>query len=368
MLTIDGSFGEGGGQILRSSLALAIVTGTPFVIQNVRARRKKPGLMRQHLTAVQAAAQICGGRLDGEAVGSTELRFEPGPVRGGEYHFNIGTAGSTTLVLQTVLLPLALADSPSRVILEGGTHNPFAPPFEFLERSYLPLLNRMGPQVRATLERPGFYPAGGGRIVVEITPATSFRGFELTSRGDMLARRARAVVARLPRHIAQREIATLEAELGWPDGCCEIVELRGAEEPGGQRPVPRSRRRKGQGEGVFGGIPHQSPGPGNVVWLELEYEHVTEVISAFGKVGRPAEAVARDAAEQCRRYLASSAPVGEHLTDQLMLPLAIAGRGAFRSTGLTLHAQTHMELIRRFLDVPIDAQPQPDGAALVRIG
>jgi RNA 3'-terminal phosphate cyclase (ATP) len=187
VIEIDGSFGEGGGQILRSSLALAIVTGQPVRLSNIRAGRRKPGLMRQHLTAVNAAAAICGATVDGERIGATELTFTPGAVRAGEYQFSIGTAGSTTLVLQTVLLPLLTAGGPSRIVLEGGTHNPFAPPFDFLERAYLPLINRMGPNVRATLERPGFYPAGGGRIAIEIEPATGLHGFDVVR-----ARRRRA--------------------------------------------------------------------------------------------------------------------------------------------------------------------------------
>ena len=143
LLKIDGSFGEGGGQILRSSLTLSIVTGTPFRIENIRAKRKKPGLMRQHLTAVRAAAEISRANVTGDEIGSTELTLAPGNVVGDDYAFSVGTAGSTTLVLQTILLPLALARKPSRIVIEGGTHNPLAPPFDFLEHAYVPLLNRM---------------------------------------------------------------------------------------------------------------------------------------------------------------------------------------------------------------------------------
>lgn len=163
MLDLDGSQGEGGGQILRSSLALSMVTGTPVRIRNVRARRPKPGLMRQHLVAVQAAARIGGARVTGTEIGSSTLTFIPGTVKPGEHELSVGSAGSTTLVLQTVLPALLCASEPSLLILEGGTHNPMAPPFEFLERTYLPLVNRMGPRVHAELERAGSYPAGGGR-------------------------------------------------------------------------------------------------------------------------------------------------------------------------------------------------------------
>src|SRR5512138_2046230 len=163
MITIDGSQGEGGGQILRSALALSLVTGKPFRIENIRARRQKPGLMRQHLTAVNAAVEIGAAHVSGNTVGSSELTFAPTALRSGEYHFVVGTAGSCTLVLQTVLPALIIAEGSSEIRLEGGTHNPAAPPFDFLAGAFLPLLNRMGPDVRAALERPGFYPAGGGR-------------------------------------------------------------------------------------------------------------------------------------------------------------------------------------------------------------
>ena len=171
MKTIDGSHGEGGGQVLRTALALSLLTRTPFRMENIRAKRKTPGLLRQHLTAVNAAAQVCGGAVEGASVGSAALTFVPGTVRGGDYAFAIGTAGSTMLVLQTILLPLALADAPSTVEIEGGTHNPSAPPHDFMERAFLPLLRRMGVEVELELLRPGFYPAGGGKIRVRITPA-----------------------------------------------------------------------------------------------------------------------------------------------------------------------------------------------------
>ena len=166
MLTIDGSVGEGGGQILRTALALALVTGTPFRIHAIRARRRKPGLLRQHLTAVNAAATVGGASTDGASLGSRELTFRPGRITPGEYRFAVGTAGSTGLVLQTVLPPLLLASGPSTVTVEGGTHNPGAPPFDFLARVFLPLLRRMGAHVEARLDRPGFYPAGGGQCTV----------------------------------------------------------------------------------------------------------------------------------------------------------------------------------------------------------
>jgi len=334
VITIDGSKGEGGGQILRSSLALSMVTGRPFRIENIRAGRAKPGLLRQHLTSVKAAAEVCDAQVEGDELRSTALTFQPGEVRSGEYEFSIGTAGSTTLVLQTVLLPLVSAGAPSRITLEGGTHNPFAPPFDFLATAYLPLLNRMGPKVTAALERPGFYPAGGGRIVVDIDPSRCLTGFDLLERGALKDRRACVQLANLPGHIAERELKVLRKKLSWPE---RQLEFRAVS---------------------------NSIGPGNIVTIELEYEHVTEVFTGFGEVKRPAEAVATQAVQLCQRYLKQTAPVGEYLTDQLMLPLAIAGSGSFASTGLSRHAETHLALIREFLSVPVRSEQQKTGTVI----
>ncbi len=191
VISIDGSHGEGGGQILRTALSLSAVTGKPFAIENIRARRSKPGLMRQHLTAVKAAAAICGAKADGAEVGSTRLRFEPGSLKAGEYAFNIGSAGSTSLVLQTVLPPLALADGASRVTLQGGTHNTGAPPFEFLDRAFLPLIRRIGFNADVELRRFGFYPAGGGEVRVEIQAPSTLEPLVIDERGAALLEKAK---------------------------------------------------------------------------------------------------------------------------------------------------------------------------------
>jgi RNA 3'-terminal phosphate cyclase (ATP) len=331
MITIDGSFGEGGGQIVRSSLALALVTGQPVEINHIRAGRSKPGLMRQHLTAVQAAAQVGQAAVDGAALGSSHLVFRPRGVVAGDYHFPIGTAGSTTLVLQTVLPALIVADGPSRLVLEGGTHNPAAPPFEFLARTFLPIVNRMGPRVSATLQRPGFYPAGGGRIEVAIEPARQFSPLVLLERGEVTECRVRALVANLPRHIADRECRQIARRTDWDDSCFQVQEIKGA------------------------------PGPGNVVTIEIGTPHLVEVFTGFGARGVRAEAVADAALRQARRYLDADVPVGEHLADQLLLPLGISAArggpgGTFRSFALSPHAATHIEVLRAFLDLRIELE------------
>lgn len=337
MLRIDGSEGEGGGQVLRTSVALSMVTGKPVRIDKIRARRAKPGLMRQHLTAVLAAAKVSQARVEGAEVGSTSLVFTPGPVTSGEYRFAVGTAGSVTLVLQTVLPALLTASGPSMLTLEGGTHNPLAPPFEFLDRVFLPLVGRMGPRVQAHLERPGFYPAGGGRFSVRIEPAPALAGFELLERGEIRRRQGTVILSRLPRGIAEREVQRLAQGTGWEPSCFEIREV-------------------------------DSLGPGNAVLLELESEAVTEVFTGFGEVGVRAETVADRAVQEMRRYLAAGVPVGEHLADQLLLPLALAGSGAFTTVPLSLHAMTQIELIPRFLDVRIEVEQEERERCLVRVG
>jgi RNA 3'-terminal phosphate cyclase (ATP) len=337
MIEIDGSLGEGGGQVLRTSLSLSMVTGKPVRIHSLRARRSPPGLRRQHLMAVLASARVGGARVEGAEVGSREVAFFPGVVEPGEFHFDIGTAGSTTLVFQTILPALLRASGPSRVLLEGGTHNPLAPPFEFLEKTYLPLVRRMGPEVDVLLERPGFYPVGGGRFLAEVRPVPSLSAFELLERGEIRSRRGSVILSRLPRHIGEREIRDVARELGWEPSCLEIREV-------------------------------EALGPGNAVLLETESDAVAEVASAVGEKGLPAEEVARRAAREMRRYLAAGVPVGEHLADQLLLLLALAGSGAFATLPLTGHTTTQIDLIPRFLDVRIRVENPSEERRIVRIG
>ena len=330
MITIDGSQGEGGGQILRSALALSLITGKPFRIENIRARRKKPGLMRQHLTAVNAAVEVGAARVAGNAIGSPELTFTPTALGSGQYHFAVGTAGSCTLVLQTILPALILAGGPSEILLEGGTHNPAAPPFDFLAGAFLPLLNRMGPSVKATLERPGFYPAGGGRMRVRVTPARKLVPLHLLERGAVVGCTARATVARLPRSIAERELAVVKEKLAWGDDCLNV----------GETP--------------------DSSGPGNVLVLTVASEQVTEVFTGFGEFGVSAETVAGRTVKEVREYLASGVPVGRHLADQLLLPLALAGSGAFCTLSPTAHTTTNIEVLRLFLDLDVKVEQQDE--------
>ena len=330
MITIDGSFGEGGGQILRTSLSLSLLTGKPFRIEKIRAGRKNPGLLRQHLTAVAAAAKVGQAEVAGAGIGSTQLTFTPGEVVHGEYHFAIGTAGSTTLVLQTVLPALLIAKEltgqQTSLTLEGGTHNPFAPPFDFLAQTFLPLLGRMGAFIEARLVRPGFYPAGGGKIEITIYPTRQLERLDLTERGKIRERCARAVVANLPRKIAERELAIVQKKLSWPSDFIRVEEVG------------------------------ESHGPGNYVVVEIECAHLTEVFTGFGERGVPAEEVADKAVQQARRYLASEAAVGEYLADQLLVPMAIAGGGSYTALPPSRHTTTNIEIIKKFLDVEITSK------------
>ena len=337
MITIDGSFGEGGGQILRTSLALALVTGKAFRIEQIRAGRKNAGLLRQHLTAVNAAVRIGSAQAEGAALGAQQLTFAPGRVAAGDYAFAVGTAGSATLVLQTVLPALLTAEGESRLTLEGGTHNPFAPPFDFLARAFLPLLNRMGPRVEAKLERCGFFPAGGGKFTVTIKPAARLAQLDLTERGEIRARRAQALVANLPRNVGERELAVIAKKMSWLNGWLRVEEVK------------------------------HSAGPGNAVVMEVESERVTEVFTGFGERGVPAESVAMQAVKEARQYLAAEVAVGEHLADQLLVPLALAGGGAFSTLPLSRHATTNIEVIKKFLAVAVAITPLDQRGCIVRL-
>lgn len=342
MLKVDGSRGEGGGQIVRSSLAMSLLTGKSISIENIRTGRKKPGLMRQHLAAVRAAAKISDGTVDGAHVASKRLVFHPREVAPGSYHVAVGTAGSSSLVLQTVLPVLLIADDESELILEGGTHNPWAPPFDFLRQAFVPLVDRMGPSVELCLRRPGFFPAGGGSIQVKIRPCQNLSGFDLLERGKTVSRTVRAIVSDLPRHIAQRECDQIARKTGWPRSCFHVEEIE------------------------------QPRGPGNVVLIELRFAHVTELFTGFGRVGVKAEQVANSVLKEARAFLDADVPVGPHLADQLLLPLGIAafkcGRSSsFRTTTLTPHSTTHIALLQQQLGVGIEVESADDNTCTVHI-
>ncbi|NMA19784.1 MAG: RNA 3'-terminal phosphate cyclase [Lentisphaerae bacterium] len=324
MTSIDGSFGEGGGQILRTSLSLAAITGKPMHIKNIRANRKKPGLMRQHLACAKAVAEICRGELEGAELNSQALTLKPGRIHGGDYRFVIGSAGNTLLLAQAVLPVLLFADSPSRVVLQGGTYTMQAPVFDFFERVYLPCLHKMGLEVEGTMERAGFYPAGGGRVVLFVKPARVWRQLSLIERGELQEARVTAIGSGLDQSILTDELKIFQA-------------------------------------GLAGALPWQafarnveSDGPGNVLFAELAYENLTELFSVCGRYGLSRKSVAKSAISHVKQYLGQGWVVGQFLADQLMLPLALGAGGNYLTGPPTLHAESNRQVIRKFLDVKVE--------------
>ncbi|MEN0067159.1 MAG: RNA 3'-terminal phosphate cyclase [Myxococcota bacterium] len=332
MLTLDGRQGEGGGQVLRIALALAAITGTPFRIHNIRGGRAKSGLLRQHLTGVRAVAEVCGARVEGAELRSQELTFVPGAVKAGAFEFAVGSAGSAGLVLQALLPVLWHADGPSTVQVSGGTHNPSAPPADFLMRTLAPVLATMGFAMELSLDQHGFYPAGGGAYRVSVTPGPT-KPLSLLERGAVQKVEVTSIVANLPANVGQRELTAVKAALPVENLVTTIETVR-------------------------------SPGPGNAVVVAVESEAVTEVFTAFGRRGRPAEDVGQSVAESATAYLDSGVPVGPHLADQLMLPLAIAG-GQFSTGALTEHSRTAIGIIAQFLERSPRVIPQDDQRLLV---
>lgn len=337
MLTIDGAEGEGGGQILRSALTLSMLTGEPFRIENIRAGRAKPGLLRQHLAAVRAAAQICGAKVKGAELGSTALDFVPGEIAAGDYHFAIGSAGAACLVFQTIFLPLARQDKASRVVIEGGTHNLAAPSFEYLDRAFLPVVRCMGFDAVLTLHRHGFYPAGGGKLEAVIGPVRAGAGeFALEERGALLSRHGEAVFANLVVDIARRETVKLAQLLALAEDEVRIREVH-------------------------------SSGPGNILWIEIRHEHVVDIFSAHGAFGVSSEEVAAKVARQVEKYMESQAAIGPHLADQLLMPLALAGGGRFSTLRPTPHTRSNIAVIEKFLPVEISIGEARHGERLIEV-
>ena len=333
IISIDGS--QGGGQILRSSLTLSLITGQPFHITKIRGQRPKPGLKRQHLTCVQAALEVGRGSTDGAELNSQELVFHPGRVRGGDYHIRISTAGSTTLVLQTILLALLGADKESKIVIEGGTHNPMAPPVDYLLECYLPALHEMGAKVILNLDRHGFAPAGGGQITSKIRPST-LKPLELLERGKLKSVWARVLSAHLENRVAAREVAALKKHLG-SEADITIENIT------------------------------DSVGPGNAVLIGANWQEVSELVIAHGERGRTSESVVRNAIKDFTRYQNASAPVGRHLADQLLLPFALAGSGSFRTLPPTNHFETNRKVIETFLPVKIRTTEESRSEVLVEI-
>lgn len=327
MIHIDGSYGEGGGQILRTSLSLAAITGQPLRLGNIRAGRQKPGLAAQHLTAVRAAATICQAKVRGDALGSMTLEFIPGgSVQAGKYTFDVtearqgGSAGTVSLVLQTILLPLVLANGASAVTLRGGTHVSFSPPFTYIEQIYLAMLQRMGVQASSKLNAWGWYPQGGGEVELQVSGGSQLGGIDLLERGDLLQVRGLAVVTELPSHIPQRMASRAENLLHEGSLKATVQPLRA--------------------RGIA---------PGAAIFLTAEYEHSKAGFGALGRVGLPAEKVAEIACEELLQFHHTGAPVDVHLADQLLLPAALASeKSQYRVAEISQHLTTNAWVIEQF--------------------
>ncbi len=338
IVVIDGSHGEGGGQTLRTSLSLSILTGRPVEISRIRAGRSRPGLQPQHLAAVRAAAAISAAQTEGAEPGSTRLLFAPqSRAAPGVYHFEIGTAGAATLVAQTVLLPLALAGEPSRVAVVGGTHVPHAPPTDYLSEIYATLLSSHGLDVDVAVPMAGFLPRGGGRIELNIRPSAGWTPINLTERGPLQSVTATVLTAALPPDVAARGMAALR------EGLVKVkADIR---------------------------VTHRetsSLGSGAAVFLTAESETCRAGFSALGARGKPIEAVAGEAVAAFDRWHQTGAACEEHLADQLVLPMALTpGQSRWTTSKVTEHLRTVLWVLPQFLDVNISLEENADGSGTV---
>lgn len=338
-VVIDGSMGEGGGQVLRSALSLSLLTGKPLEIHNIRARRPKPGLMVQHLKAIEAAATVGGSQVRGAQLGSTRVYFEPGQLTGGNFRFDIGTAGSTSLVAQTVAVPLACCGKGSVVTVTGGTHVPWSPCFHFLQLHWLPLMSEIGFRIAVEMERAGFYPEGGGLIRMAVEPAGEVKPLSRSERGALRSVRGLSAVANLDVSIAERQRRQALRRLAGMGIAAEIEVLT----------LPARSR------GAF-------------LLLLAHFDWAQCCYYALGERGKPAERVADEAVEQLQRFLNTEAAVDEYVADQLVLPLTLAqGTSQLRVARLTRHLLTNIEVVRTFLPVTIDVAGQEGHPGLVRI-
>ncbi len=346
MIRIDGSQGEGGGQVLRTALALAALTGQAVEIVNIRARRRNPGLAPQHLAGVLAAARICNAEVEGAHIRSTRLIFRPATSpQAGDYEFDISrmaaqsSAGAVTLLLQTVLLPLALADGPSYLLLRGGTHVAWSPPVHYVEWVLLPTLTRLGLRASIRLVTWGWYPIGGGQVEVTIEGGARLQGIDLTQRGALVELKGVAAASNLPSHIPQRMAAranNLLREAGLPTN---IQPLR------------------------TGG-----PSTGAGLFVAVRYEHSIAGFSALGERGKPSDVVAEEAIRPLITFHQQQAALDEHLPDQLIPALALAeGPSVLSTVAITQHVLTNIAIVQHFIKRPIKVEGAEGQAGIIRV-
>lgn len=325
MREIDGCYGEGGGQLLRTAVALAAITGETIRLHNIRAKRSKPGMAAQHVAAVKAVAALCGAEVEGLQVKSTQLLFRPGLLRGGQFHIPVGTAGSIPLVLQAAL-PVAIASGAATAMhISGGTDVRAAPPLDYLRYVLLPLLGKMGLKARVDVLRRGYYPRGGGEILVAIEPAPPLRPLLLDSPGALKQIHGYAHIANLPEHIVQRMAAAATAELT-------------------KFPAPTIE------EAVLGRA--EAIGAGGAIVLAATTEQTILGASATAERGVPAEQLGLDAGQSLHEEISTGATLDFHATDQILIYLALAGGASrFLTRAVTSHAATTMWLLEQFLPV-----------------
>ena len=368
MIEIDGSYGEGGGQALRTSLALAAILQRPVEIHNIRAGRKKPGLRPQHLMAVRAMALITGGRVEGAERGSTRLYFEPQQIAPGDYSFDVGTAGSTSLVLQTMIPVLLFAETPSRVDITGGTHVPWSPCFHYMKDVFSPGLRQMGGALQLKIERWGWYPKGGGKIIASVSPLTRLFSIDRSHRGELQDIYVLSAVSNLPISIAERQRnrvlkrfrkhgLTTSETLSFPDkSTTGTLSLKG-ERQGGGRDL-----RIGLVEGL-------SPGTGTVVFVAVTFDNGTVGFTSLGKRGKPAERVADDVCSDFFKFMTSEATVDKHLADQLVLYMALAkGRSSLTVRKVTKHLMTNIWVIEQFLPARFEVDGETGTVGVKGVG
>jgi RNA 3'-terminal phosphate cyclase (ATP) len=338
-LSIDGSIGEGGGQVLRTSLALALITGRPFTMNNIRRRRAKPGLMPQHLKAVEAAREVGTATVEGARIGSQSLVFEPSGLHTGEFQFDIGTAGSISLVLQTILPPLSFAATNSAVTVIGGTHVPWSPCFHYLEMHWLHYMRRIGFDIRLELDAAGFFPRGGGRVLAAVGPVSRLSPLCLTRRGPLKRIRGISAVANVDLSVAERQKARALKEFKGVAGPIEIEILR-----------------------------LTSPSKGTFLLLLAEFENSQCCFYGLGALRKPAEMVAHEAVNELLEFMATEGAIDHYLADQLILPLALAsGVSELRTSKVTQHLTTNAEIIKMFLPVSIEVNGQIGQPGSIRI-
>jgi RNA 3'-terminal phosphate cyclase (ATP) len=339
MLEIDGSHGEAGGQILRTSLSLSCITHTAFKIFNIRRARKRPGLMPQHLAAVDAVARIAGARVSGHYEGSTELTFEPGEPQPGDYVFDIRTAGSTSLLSQAVLPALLFTRDKSRITFKGGTHVPFSPSFDYLKGVFIPMLEEIGITARASILRYGFYPKGGGEIEIEMAPSRLIHNLHAVQRGNAVKIELTSGVARLPIGIALRQ----------RDAALKRLADGGLTADAQVRNVPAA------GQGTF-------------VFIRAGFERCSAGFSALGERGKPAELVAEEASEAFLHYYSLADCLDPWLADQIVIYLAVAqAASTFTTSRITNHLLTNLWAIEKFLGISYRIEGERGGGGVVTI-